>query len=189
MPCVSGKVSTKRTPGLVTSGTKVPDGLVARLGRSARGSCAEAAALARPTMASATARALRRRCMWILPLLAWLLLKASTRHRRETGGDGGPLGFRPVSDQTKPVSILRPLVEELAERRERAKLGGGEEKIARQHAAEKLTARERIDLLIDAGTFTELGIHAGIHHAVRGLVGQEAPADGVVAGSVQVACR
>src|SRR4051794_21040555 len=82
----------------------------------------------------------------------------------------------------KPRSILRPLVEELHERRARARLGGGEERIARQHAQDKLTARERLDLLIDAGTFTELGIHAGIHHAVRGLEGREAPADGVITG-------
>src|SRR5213078_3667373 len=81
-----------------------------------------------------------------------------------------------------PASILRPLVEDLHERRERARLGGGEEKIARQHEAGKLTARERIALLIDAGTFTELGIHAGIHHSVRGLEGKEAPADGVITG-------
>jgi methylmalonyl-CoA decarboxylase subunit alpha len=87
-----------------------------------------------------------------------------------------------VSEETKPTSILRPLVEELAERRARAKLGGGEEKIARQHAQEKLTARERLELLIDPGTFTELGIHAGIHHAVRGLEDKEAPADGVITG-------
>ena len=87
-----------------------------------------------------------------------------------------------MSETTRPSSILRPLVEELAERRERAKLGGGEERIARQHAAEKLTARERIDLLIDQGTFTELGIHAGIHHSVRGLEDKEAPADGVITG-------
>src|SRR5204863_526187 len=69
-----------------------------------------------------------------------------------------------------------------AERREHARLGGGEEKIARQHEAGKLTARERIALLIDAGTFTELGIHAGIHHSVRGLEDKEAPADGVITG-------
>jgi methylmalonyl-CoA decarboxylase subunit alpha len=81
-----------------------------------------------------------------------------------------------------PQSILRPLVEELAERRAKAKLGGGEEKIAKQHAAQKLTARERLALLIDEGTFTELGIHAGIHFSVRGLEGKEAPADGVITG-------
>ena len=78
--------------------------------------------------------------------------------------------------------MLRPLVEDLHERRAKAKLGGGEEKIARQHAQEKLTARERLDLLLDEGTFTELGIHAGIHYSVRGLEDKEAPADGVITG-------
>src|ERR1700754_1065789 len=78
--------------------------------------------------------------------------------------------------------MLRPLVEDLHERRAKAKLGGGEERIARQHDQGKLTARERLDLLIDEGTFTELGLHAGIHHSVRGLEGKEAPADGVITG-------
>jgi len=84
-------------------------------------------------------------------------------------------------DATAP-SILRPLVEELHARRAHAALGGGEEKIARQHAAEKLTARERIALLVDEGTFSELGIHAGIHYSVRGLEDKDAPADGVITG-------
>ena len=83
---------------------------------------------------------------------------------------------------TETPSILRPLVEDLHERRAKAALGGGEEKIAKQHAADKLTARERIALLVDEGTFTELGIHAGIHFAVRGLEDKEAPADGVITG-------
>src|SRR5207249_7386277 len=43
-------------------------------------------------------------------------------------------------------------------------------------------ARERVALLVDEGTFTELGIHAGIHHSVRGLEDKEAPADGVITG-------
>src|ERR1700754_1059685 len=81
-----------------------------------------------------------------------------------------------------PTSLLRPLVEELLERRPQAKLGGGEERIAKQHAADKLTARERIDLLVDEGTFSELGLHAGIHYSVRGLEDKEASADGVVTG-------
>jgi acetyl-CoA carboxylase carboxyltransferase component len=89
-----------------------------------------------------------------------------------------------MSDVTNPAptSLLRPLVEELAERRAAAKLGGGEERIAKQHAAEKLTARERIDLLVDPGSFNEMGLHAGIHYSVRGLEDKEAPADGVVTG-------
>src|SRR5918998_1808967 len=78
--------------------------------------------------------------------------------------------------------MLRPLVDDLHARRARARLGGGEERIARQHAQEKLTARERLAMLIDEGTFTELGIHAGIHYSVRGLEGKEAPADGVITG-------
>src|ERR671933_1193967 len=85
-------------------------------------------------------------------------------------------------DTEAPTSLLRPLVEELQERRAAARLGGGDAKIAQQHAAGKLTARERIDLLVEPGTFTELGLHAGIHHSVRGLEDREAPADGVITG-------
>ncbi len=88
--------------------------------------------------------------------------------------------------ETAPRSILRPLVEDLHARREHARLGGGPEKIARQHEAGKLTARERIALLIDDGTFTELGLHAGIHYSVRALEGRDAPADGVITGYGQV---
>src|SRR5829696_6489464 len=78
--------------------------------------------------------------------------------------------------------MLRPLAVDLEERRARARLGGGEERIARQHEAGKLTARERIALLIDEGTFTELGLHAQPHFSVRGLEDKEAPADGVITG-------
>ncbi len=78
--------------------------------------------------------------------------------------------------------MLRPLVDDLRERRAKAMLGGGQERIARQHEQGKLTARERIALLVDEGTFTELGIQAGIHHSVRGLEDREAPADGVITG-------
>src|SRR3979409_1309634 len=80
-----------------------------------------------------------------------------------------------------PASLLRPLVEELAERRAKAKLGGGQERLDRQ-AAEKLTARERLALLIDEGTFTELGLHARPHFSQRAMDGVEAPADGVITG-------
>ena len=87
-----------------------------------------------------------------------------------------------ATPETQPKSILRPLVEDLAERRAAIKLGGGEEKIAKQHDAGKLTARERIDLLVDAGTFTELGIHAKPHFSQAAMQGRDAPADGVITG-------
>src|SRR5947208_6374425 len=87
-----------------------------------------------------------------------------------------------MTETNAPTSLLRPLVDDLLERRAAARLGGGEERIAKQHAADKLTARERVDLLVDPGTFTELGLHAGIHYSVRALEGKEAPADGVITG-------
>jgi len=79
---------------------------------------------------------------------------------------------------------LGELTEQLHERREKAKLGGGEEKIAKQHERGKLTARERIDLLVDGGTFVEMGIQGRPHFAQRAMDGVEAPADGVITGFV-----
>jgi acetyl-CoA carboxylase carboxyltransferase component len=80
------------------------------------------------------------------------------------------------------AGLLRPLADDLAARRARIKEGGGAEKIAAQHAREKLTARERLDLLIDAGTWVELGIHGRPHFSQRAMEGKDAPADGVITG-------
>ena len=80
------------------------------------------------------------------------------------------------------TSLLRPLAEDLAARRQRIRAGGGAARIEKQHAAEKLTARERLELLIDEGTFVELGIHGRPHFSQRAMDGREAPADGVVTG-------
>ena len=77
---------------------------------------------------------------------------------------------------------MKALVTDLHDRRRRAKLGGGEQKIALQHERGKLTARERIDLLVDPGTFVEIGIQAGPHSSQRAMEGKEAPADGVITG-------
>ena len=89
------------------------------------------------------------------------------------------------SDASPPEtqsSLLRPLVEDLEARRARIALGGGEEKIARQHEKGALTARERIALLVDEGTFVELGIHGKPHFSQRAMDGVDAPADGVITG-------
>jgi acetyl-CoA carboxylase carboxyltransferase component len=77
---------------------------------------------------------------------------------------------------------MKALTEEVHARREKAKLGGGEEKIAKQHERGKLTARERIDLLCDHGSFVEMGIHGRPHFSQRNMEGKEAPADGVITG-------
>jgi acetyl-CoA carboxylase carboxyltransferase component len=79
-------------------------------------------------------------------------------------------------------SGLKGLVDDLHDRREKVKLGGGPEKIEQQHERGKLAARERIDLLVDEGTFVELGEHGRPHFSQRAMEGKEAPADGVVTG-------
>ena len=64
----------------------------------------------------------------------------------------------------------------------RAELGGGEERLHRQHAAGKLTARERIDLLFDPGTFEELDKLVTHRCLDFGMAEQVVPGDGVVTG-------
>ncbi len=66
--------------------------------------------------------------------------------------------------------------------RAKAKLGGGEARVAEQHAKGKLTARERIDALIDSGTFQELGRLATHQNSDFGMAEKKYPGDGVVTG-------
>src|SRR5664279_1019860 len=70
----------------------------------------------------------------------------------------------------------------LADLERRAELGGGEDRLDRQRAAGKLTARERVELLFDPGTFEELD--KLVTHRCRdfGMADQIVPGDGVVAG-------
>src|SRR3982074_542840 len=70
----------------------------------------------------------------------------------------------------------------LADLERRAELGGGEERLKRHHDAGKLTARERIELLFDPGTFEE--VDKLVTHRCRdfGMEAQIIPGDGVVAG-------
>jgi len=93
----------------------------------------------------------------------------------------GPL-TKTAADTLVARPPLRSLVDELHERRAHALLGGGEAKIERQHAAAKLTARERLALLIDEGTFAELGIHGRPHFSQPAMADTDAPADGVITG-------
>src|SRR5207302_4381453 len=64
----------------------------------------------------------------------------------------------------------------------RAELGGGEDRLRRQHDAGKLTARERIELLFDLGTFEEVDKLATHRCLDFGMADQIIPGDGVVAG-------
>jgi propionyl-CoA carboxylase beta chain len=81
------------------------------------------------------------------------------------------------------------LVARLRDARERAQAGGGAERLAKHRLQGKLTARERVDALVDAGSFEESGLFA--HHRGEhfGLPGQELPADGVITGAASVGGR
>ena len=84
---------------------------------------------------------------------------------------------------------MKEKVEELKQKRSLLEQGGGPAKIDGQHAKGKLTARERIDRLVDPGTFVELGLFAK-HRCTRlGMDKKELPADGVVTGYAKLQGR
>ncbi|MDX6637895.1 MAG: methylmalonyl-CoA decarboxylase subunit alpha, partial [Solirubrobacterales bacterium] len=98
----------------------------------------------------------------------------------DTGREAEDVGG--VIHKLPGTAPLTELTEQLEERREHAMLGGGKEKIQKQHDAGKLTARERIALLVDEGSFVEIGLHGGPHFSQRSMEGKDAPADGVITG-------
>lgn len=77
---------------------------------------------------------------------------------------------------------LDPDILDLRMRREEARLGGGAKRIDQQHAKGKLTARERIELLLDEGSFQELGMFVTAHSGNSGPGSQTVYGDGVVTG-------
>src|SRR5512135_685665 len=76
---------------------------------------------------------------------------------------------------------IDPRILELRQRREEARLGGGAKRIEQQHAKGKLTARERIDLLLDEGSFQELGAFV-TQRTAYGNNNQSVYGDGVITG-------
>jgi len=70
--------------------------------------------------------------------------------------------------------------------KEQAKTGGGKERIEQQQARGKLTARDRIDLLLDSGSFNELGVFITHRATEFGLAEQQHLGDAVVTGSGKV---
>lgn len=73
-------------------------------------------------------------------------------------------------------------IEELNILKDKARLGGGKARIDSQHEKGKLTARERLDLLLDKGTFTEMDMLAHHHSSSFGLDKVKPLGDGVVTG-------
>ncbi|MBO9419544.1 MULTISPECIES: acyl-CoA carboxylase subunit beta [Stappiaceae] len=77
---------------------------------------------------------------------------------------------------------MRDVLVELEQRRETAKMGGGQRRIDSQHSKGKLTARERIEILLDEGSFEEFDMFKQHRCTDFGMDEQHIPGDGVVTG-------
>jgi propionyl-CoA carboxylase beta chain len=77
---------------------------------------------------------------------------------------------------------VHDIIRQLDEKRARARLGGGDKRIAAQHAKGKLTARERIELLLDEGSFEEWDMFVEHRCTDFGMDKESVPGDGVVTG-------
>ncbi len=98
--------------------------------------------------------------------------KATTSEASVNGPEIGAVSVPPVADR----------VAQLRETRDRAMLGGGERRIQQQHAKGKLTARERVDLLLDEGSFQEIDMFVTHRTTDFGMGDQKVLGDGVVTG-------
>ncbi len=74
------------------------------------------------------------------------------------------------------------IVERLEEKRRGARMGGGQARIDKQHESGKLTARERIEVLLDPDSFEESGMFMEHRHTQFGMDAKRIPGDGVVTG-------
>ena len=81
---------------------------------------------------------------------------------------------------------MQAKIEELLKKKEEAKLGGGKERIKNQHDKGKLTARERIELLVDEGSFEEVDMFVKHRSTDFGLEKQKYLGDGVVTGTAKI---
>jgi len=96
-----------------------------------------------------------------------------------------------MEDKTTPISYTAPTVERdpgtgLEERRTRAYLGGGSDRIDRQHARGKRTVRERLEMLLDPGSFCEVGLFVTHRASSFGMDRSHPAGDGVVTGTGRV---
>ena len=99
-------------------------------------------------------------------------------HGTSMVGEGNPSTTRAQKGQ----GFMHDIIRQLEEKRELARLGGGERRIQNQHAKGKLTARERISALFDPGSFEEWDMFVEHRCTDFGMSDQTIPGDGVVTG-------
>jgi methylmalonyl-CoA carboxyltransferase 12S subunit len=81
---------------------------------------------------------------------------------------------------------IEDLIQDLHAKRAELEQGGGPDRQAKQREEGKQTARERVDALVDAGSFEEMGLFAQHRQTLFGMAGKEVPADGVVTGAASI---
>jgi methylmalonyl-CoA carboxyltransferase large subunit len=84
-------------------------------------------------------------------------------------------------ERVKPKT-MQERIADLHARRQQIELGGGKDRIEKQHASGKMSARERIAGLVDKSSFEEIGLFARHRATLFGMAGKDIPADGVVTG-------
>ncbi len=85
----------------------------------------------------------------------------------------------------KPAST-QDKIAELRTKKKEIEQGGGALRIEKQHASGKLSARERLDVLVDRGSFQEIGLFAKHRATYFGMSGKDLPADGVITGCATI---
>jgi len=93
-----------------------------------------------------------------------------------------------MANQTESpkTATMADRVSELRAKRAELELGGGKERIDKQHASGKLSARERVAKLVDRDSFEEIGLFARHRATYFGMADKELPADGVVTGCATI---
>ena len=89
-------------------------------------------------------------------------------------------------EEVPKKKTMQDKIAKLNAKRAELELGGGKERVDKQHASGKLTARERVTRLVDRDSFEEIGMFARHRATFFGMADKELPADGVVTGCATI---
>src|SRR6266850_1521278 len=132
-----------------------------------------------------TMRAWERMVGWLEAKALYIPTRPSRRPaqlRRRAASDRMPALSTPQKGQEATDLTPKNPIEELRRRKQEVLLGGGKERIEKLHAEGRLTARERIELLLDPGSFQETGVFVEHRTTDFGMADRRIPGDGVVSG-------
>jgi propionyl-CoA carboxylase beta subunit len=119
---------------------------------------------------------------WTIAAEAWAPAWRMAAHLRLRGLMIGTIGGNCRTPNSDPRRAMKDILEKLESRRAHARVGGGENRIEAQHRRGKLTARERLELLLDKGSFEEFDMFVEHRTSEFGMDKSRIPGDGVVTG-------